>query len=72
MSLALLLTLTLEPFLQPTIFAFFYAAVAISAWAGGLGSGLLAAGLSLVGINYFLIAPMHSFAIAGFGSLVQM
>ncbi|HEY9879366.1 MAG TPA: PAS domain S-box protein [Leptolyngbyaceae cyanobacterium] len=71
-GLAVLLTLLLQSLLKPSLFAFFYAAVAISAWMGGMLGGLLATGLSVAGINYFFVAPLYSFGISGLGSIVQM
>lgn len=44
--LALALTKLLEPWLAPSALPFFFAAVALSAWAGGLGPGLVATALS--------------------------
>lgn len=56
-ALALLLTLTLAPFLGESIFAIFLAAVMLSAWHGGLGPGLVAAGLSAFASLYVLLPP---------------
>ena len=41
-ALALLLSLWLRPLVEPNPFIFFFAAVAASAWHGGLGAGLIA------------------------------
>jgi PAS domain S-box-containing protein len=46
--LAFLATLLLAPYLGESVFPLFLAAVMVSAWYGGLGPGLLAAGLSAV------------------------
>lgn len=51
--LALLLTLLLSPIIKPIVFPLFFVAVAVSAWYGGLGSGLLATGLAVAVIDYF-------------------
>lgn len=56
-ALALLLTLALAPFLGESIFAIFLAAVMVSAWHGGLGPGLVAAGLSAFASLYALLPP---------------
>ena len=57
-AIALLLTLPLSPLLKPTIFPLFFVAVMLSAWYGGLGSGLLATGLAAAAIEYsFIPAP---------------
>lgn len=50
---ALLLTLLLQPLLKPTIFLLFFAAVAVSAWYGGMEAGLLATALSTLTVSYF-------------------
>ncbi len=60
---ALLLTLLLYPLLKPTIFVLFFAAVAVSAWYGGLRSGLLATVLSSLAVSYFFLEPVFSFFI---------
>jgi K+-sensing histidine kinase KdpD len=52
---ALLLTLLLHPMLNQTIFLLFFAAVAISAWYGGIKSGLVATALCSLAINYFFL-----------------
>ncbi len=70
-GLALLLTFLLQSLLKPTIFPFFYAAVAISAWSGGIVAGLIATALSTIAINYFFIAPVYSLAVTNLGSMVQ-
>ncbi|MDB5992550.1 MAG: sensory box histidine kinase, partial [Herbaspirillum sp.] len=44
-----------------------YCAILFSAWIGGLGPGLLAIAISFLGINYFVIAPHHSFAVVPAG-----
>ncbi len=65
MSAALVLTLLLQRlFPYPFLFLFF-AAVIMSAWLGGLVSGFLAVFLSTLAADYFLIRPVHSFAVSG-------
>lgn len=71
-GLALLLTLLLRSLLQPTTFPFFYAAVTISAWAGGIVAGLLATGLSALSINYFFVDPLYSLELTNWGSIVRL
>ncbi len=44
-------------------FAFFYAAIAASAWLGGLGPGLAATLMSSLAARYFFIVPRHSFSV---------
>ncbi|WP_428937964.1 ATP-binding protein [Fontivita pretiosa] len=41
----------------------FFAAVMISSWYGGLGPGLLACALAGLATTFFIIEPIHSFAI---------
>lgn len=57
---AWLLTVLLHPLLHPTIFLLFFAAVAVSAWYGGLKSGLLATALSTLTVTYFFLDPLFS------------
>ncbi|NTW01698.1 MAG: PAS domain S-box protein [Oscillochloris sp.] len=57
-SVALLATLLLSPALGDSIFSLFLAAVMISAWYGGLGSGLLATGASALA-SLFALLPAH-------------
>src|SRR5258705_164446 len=39
----------------------FTPAILLSAWGGGLGPGLLAVGLSLAAMDYYIIEPRHAF-----------
>src|SRR3954449_2130465 len=55
--LALAATLVLEDTLSSTLTIFFFAAIALSAWLGGFGPGLLATGFSTLCLNYFFIPP---------------
>jgi C4-dicarboxylate-specific signal transduction histidine kinase len=45
---------------DPSHFTLFFVAVMVSAWYGGLGSGLVATVLSALSLDYFFIAPVHS------------
>jgi K+-sensing histidine kinase KdpD len=45
---------------DPSHFTLFFAAVMISSWYGGLGTGLVATILSALSLDYFFIAPIHS------------
>ncbi len=60
-ALALLLTWLFQPFIQRNLFLWFFAAVVIGAWYGGLGPGLLVTAIASVGIGYFFIAPFSLF-----------
>jgi signal transduction histidine kinase len=50
----------LFPPLEHSVSALFLAAVAISAWVGGLGPGLLATALSVLALDYFFMTPVFS------------
>jgi PAS domain S-box-containing protein len=57
---ALLVSWLLEPIINRTPFALFYAAVMLSAWYGGLRHGLLATILSAMAGAYFFLPPARS------------
>lgn len=63
-GLALLLTLLLKPLMQLGYSLLFLAAIMISAWYGGLRSGLLATFLAIVCLSYFFISPTYSIWIS--------
>ncbi|WP_118169693.1 PAS domain S-box protein [Nostoc sphaeroides] len=69
---ALLLTRLLLPAFDPSVFTFFYAAVAISAWYGGMRLGVLAIALSVTTALYFLIEPVYSFNFLSPNVLVRL
>ncbi|MHC5775460.1 PAS domain S-box protein [Nostoc sp.] len=69
---ALLLTRLLLPVFDPSVFTFFYAAVAISAWYGGMRLGVLAIALSVTSAFYFFIEPVYSFDILSLSVLVRL
>ncbi|OKH37868.1 hypothetical protein NIES2119_12015 [[Phormidium ambiguum] IAM M-71] len=71
-TVALLLTFPLRSLLQATIFPFFYAAVAIAAWSGGLIAGLVTVGLATIVINYFFIPPLNSFVLSDLSGTVRL
>jgi K+-sensing histidine kinase KdpD len=54
------------------IFPLSFAAVLVSAWFGGLGPGLLAAGLAGVAGAYFLLPPLNSFAVTDPTELIHL
>jgi len=60
-ALALVLMLMLDPWLSMsgTPFLLFFSAVIVSAWYGGLKSGLLATFLSVLLSNYFFLPPVY-------------
>jgi len=70
-TLALVLTLEIAPLHQQFKFLLFFVAVFASASAG-IWPGLLATLLSVLVTDYFLIEPVHSFAISSPADLVPM
>ncbi|MBZ0295897.1 MAG: DUF4118 domain-containing protein, partial [Anaerolineae bacterium] len=60
--IALVLSAVFWSVVQDAPFIFFFAAVAFSAWYGGLWPGMLATLASLILADYFLIAPLHAFS----------
>ncbi|MEH2198869.1 PAS domain S-box protein [Nostoc sp.] len=60
-AVALVLMLILDPWLSMsrTPFLLFFCAVVVSAWYGGLKSGLLATSLSALVSNYFFLPPAY-------------
>ncbi|MEH2327791.1 PAS domain S-box protein [Nostoc sp.] len=69
---ALLLTKVLLPVFDPSVFTLFYAAVAVSAWYGGMRLGVLAIALSVTTVLYFLIDPVYSFDFLSLKVLVRL
>lgn len=69
---ALLLTPLLQPAFEPSVFTLFYAAVAVSAWYGGIVPGVLAIALSAGVVFYFLIEPVYAFNIVSLSFLVRL
>ena len=65
--LAAMLMLVLDPWvsMSQTPFLLFFGAVMISAWYGGIASGMLATGLSAVVSEYFFLFPAYSLALEG-------
>ena len=62
-GLALALASLLPYRADPSHFTLFFAAVMVSAWYGGLGTGLVATILSALSLDYFFIAPIHSITL---------
>ena len=58
--LTLLLSELLRPIILPNPFLLFFAAIAISAWYGGIGPGLLTTGLTVVAASYFSQPPFYA------------
>lgn len=62
-AIALLLTISVEPFLLRIIGAFFYLAIIVTAWYGGWRPGSIAVVLSTVAIHYWFISPRSQLGI---------
>ena len=50
--------------LQGAVVSLFLCAVMLSAWLGGVGPGLLAAGLCAAAFAYYFLSPVHSLVVA--------
>src|SRR5919199_1579570 len=70
-ALATGLTLLLRSLIEPTFFLLFFAAVAFSAWYGGLRSGILATVLAALVCAYLFLAPLYSLGMSR-GNLVRL
>jgi signal transduction histidine kinase len=62
-AIALVLTLEMAPYANRTPFVFFYVAVALTALYYGFGPALLATGIGILGVTYFVLRPTHSFRL---------
>lgn len=71
-AIALLLSLGLAAILNRTMGAFFYLAIAISTWYGGLRPGIAAIILSTLALGYYFIPPTHQFQIASFDNGLRL
>ena len=60
---ALGLCLVFRDLVRPNYFLFFFPAVALAAWHGGLGPGLFSAALSAFSSAWFLFAPVRSLGV---------
>ena len=61
MALALLITQALQPTVFPT--PLFFAAIVISTWYGGTGSGMFAVLFATALLDYFFVSPTRGFSI---------
>jgi CHASE3 domain sensor protein len=64
----------LTPAVGPTALPFisFFPAIAMAAWYGGLGAGVLATLLSAVAAHWFFIEPVHSWSITKFSDVAAL
>jgi PAS domain S-box-containing protein len=70
--LAALCSAALAPFLKYPLYAFFYAAVALSAWYGGIRRGILTTILSAILLNYISFPPIYSFKLTDVGEIIRL
>ncbi|MGM3307765.1 PAS domain S-box protein [Anabaena sp. WFMT] len=69
---ALFMTWQLKSVLTNAIASFFFVAVAVSTWYGGLRLGLKTTILSVLTINYFFIPPIYSFTPATWNDFILL
>ena len=69
---ALLLSLWLEAILTRTIGAFFYIAIALSTWYGGMRPGIVAIVLSVLALDYYFISPVYQIRITSFDDVLRL
>src|SRR4051794_24645477 len=68
-ALALLLTWQFQSFMQRNLFLWFFVAIVVASWYGGLTPGLLVTLIASISIGYFFISPYGSFLIETEGLL---
>ncbi|MGA9378849.1 MAG: PAS domain S-box protein, partial [Phormidium sp.] len=71
-GIALLLTLWLASLMTLTSSAFFFIAIIVTTWYGGIRPGIVSVVLSVLAINYFLITPINHISIADPDYLVRL
>ena len=71
-AIALLITLWQKTLFAPTPTLLFFIAIILSNWYGGLRSGILAAVLSTLAINYFFIPPLFVLTLATLSEAVRL
>ncbi|HEY9832252.1 MAG TPA: DUF4118 domain-containing protein, partial [Stenomitos sp.] len=70
-AIALLLTLGLEPFLTQVVSPFFFVAITVSTWYGGLRPGLVSIVLSTLAINHFCVPPVGQFTHLSISDVIR-
>lgn len=70
--LALALTMKFRSHLEPSLFLFLYAAVSIAAWYGGLGPGIVASLVTVLGADILLIPPIGSLGFSQPGGVLRL
>ncbi|CAD5972813.1 Sensor protein kinase WalK [Planktothrix tepida] len=71
-AIALLLTLNLEPFLTQSVSVFFFVAITVSTWYGGLKPGLVAIFLSTLAVNIFFVPPLGQFTTLTISDFIRL
>ncbi|WP_225914071.1 PAS domain S-box protein [Leptolyngbya ohadii] len=71
-AVALLLTLLLEPFLNQTISPFFFVAITLTTWYGGIRPGIAAIVLSTLAISTFFASSLGSISAHSISDLVRL
>jgi PAS domain S-box-containing protein len=72
-AVAIALRLALVPVLGDRgPYATVFSTVLLMAWYGGLGPSLVLLVLGGLGVKFFLVPPLHSFALAGNGDLITL
>ncbi len=69
---ALLATVSFREMLSPSLFIPSFLALSISAWLGGLGPGLLATALAVLGVDYFVLAPVGTLRLSSAGDIIPL
>src|SRR5437016_3726098 len=64
----------LTPVVGPTAlpFIFFFPAVAMAAWFGGFGAGVMATVVSAIAAAWFFIEPVHSLSVANLSDVATL
>jgi len=71
-AIAFTFTVLLQHWLTPTLSPLFFAAVTLSAWYGGMESGLLATVLSAIALNYIFSRSTDHVALTGIGEVIRL
>lgn len=69
---ALALNLLLAPFLAPSSLVFLLASIALSAWLGGWGPGLVALVIAAAGLDYLFLPPLHSLQVVAWPAIIRL
>ncbi|HEY9639939.1 MAG TPA: PAS domain-containing protein, partial [Coleofasciculaceae cyanobacterium] len=71
-GVALFLSLWLKESIHQSIGSFFYMAIAISTWYGGMRPGMVVIVLSVLSLDYYWIPPIHQLQILGFEDILRL